>query len=267
MGSLLEIRGLTVTYGGRRGAVRAVEDLDLDLEPGEILGLVGESGAGKSTVGAAILGLVDPPATVDVRQLSFAGEPLDLADEEQARKIRGRRIGAVFQDPMTSLDPLFTVGEQLVETMRAHLPLSPSEAESRAVGLLEQVGIPEPARRVLQHPHQFSGGQRQRIVIAMALACEPELVIADEPTTALDVSLRAQILELIQQLCKARGTGVLLVTHDMGVIDLVTDRVAVMYRGRLVEVGPTAEIPVSYTHLDVYKRQPRCCWPWPWWRS
>ncbi|MDF1584799.1 ABC transporter ATP-binding protein [Marinimicrococcus flavescens] len=242
MASLLEIRGLSVLFEGKRGRVAAVEDLDLDLEPGEILGLVGESGAGKSTVGNAVMGLIDPPGRVEARSLRFKGEPLDLADEAAMMRLRGRRIGMIFQDPLTSLDPLFTVGDQLVETIRLHLGIDEKAARARAVELLGSVGIPDPEARIASYPHQFSGGMRQRVVIALALACEPDLVIADEPTTALDVSVQAQILELIRDLTKARGMGVILVTHDMGVIAEVTDRVAVMYRGRLVEEGPTARV-------------------------
>ena len=229
-------------FAGSRGEVRAVEALDLDLEPGEILGIVGESGAGKSTVGNAITGLVDPPGRVEARSQRFMGEPLPPGDEAMARSVRGSRIGMIFQDPLTSLDPLFTVGDQLAETMRAHLALSAQEAGRRAVEHLRRVGIPEPERRARSYPHQFSGGMRQRVVIALALCCDPALVIADEPTTALDVSIQAQILDLIRDLTTARGTGVILVTHDMGVIAAITDRVLVMHQGRLVEEGPTARV-------------------------
>ena len=239
---LLSVDDLRVEFPSRRGVVVAVERMSLDVEPGEILGIVGESGAGKSTIGNAILGLLEPPGVVTGGRLRLHERDLGALTEAQRKKLRGGRIGMIFQDPLTSLNPLYTVGRQLAETIRIHLGLSESEAEQRAVQLLEQVGIEEPRVRLRHYPHQFSGGMRQRVVIALALCADPELLIADEPTTALDVSIQAQILDLIRSLCRERRLGVILITHNMGVIADVTDRVSVMYRGRLVESGPTAEV-------------------------
>ena len=240
--SLLAVEDLRVEFPSRRGAVVAVERMSLEVEPGEILGIVGESGAGKSTIGNAILGLLEPPGEVTGGRMRLHESDLGALAETDRKKLRGAKIGMIFQDPLTSLNPLYTVGQQLVETIRTHLGLPESEAEARAVRLLDQVGIEEPRVRLRHYPHQFSGGMRQRVVIALALCADPELLIADEPTTALDVSIQAQILELIQTLCREQRLGVVLITHNMGVIADVTDRVSVMYRGRLVETGPTAEV-------------------------
>ena len=240
--SLLAVDDLRVEFPSRRGAVVAVERMSLAVEPGEILGIVGESGAGKSTIGNAILGLLEPPGEVTGGRMRLHESDLGALAETDRKKLRGAKIGMIFQDPLTSLNPLYTVGQQLVETIRTHLGLPESEAEERAVRLLDQVGIEEPRVRLRHYPHQFSGGMRQRVVIALALCADPELLIADEPTTALDVSIQAQILELIQALCREQRLGVVLITHNMGVIADVTDRVSVMYRGRLVETGPTAEV-------------------------
>jgi peptide/nickel transport system ATP-binding protein len=240
--SLLDIQGLRVEFPTRRGVFVAVDDVTLTVEAGEILGVVGESGAGKSTIGNAVIGLLEPPGRVAKGQLSLDGERIDDLDGEVVRQMRGRRIGMIFQDPLTSLDPLRTIESQLVETILAHLPLSSSEAREKARALLERVGIPEPGIRMGQFPHQFSGGMRQRVVIALALCADPEVIIADEPTTALDVSIQAQILDLMRELTRERQVGMIVITHDMGVIADVTDRVAVMYRGKVVETGPTAKI-------------------------
>ena len=239
---LLAVEDLRVEFPSRRGAVVAVERMSLEVEPGEILGIVGESGAGKSTIGNAILGLLEPPGQVTGGRMWLDGRDLGALAEAQRKRLRGNRIGMIFQDPLTSLNPLYTVGRQLVETIRTHLGLTESAAEARAVRLLDQVGIEEARVRLRHYPHQFSGGMRQRVVIALALCADPELLIADEPTTALDVSIQAQILELIGTLCREHRLGVVLITHNMGVIADVTDRVSVMYRGRLVESGPTAEV-------------------------
>jgi len=204
--------------------------------------VVGESGAGKSLTGAAIIGLLEPPGRIAAGEIRLAGRRIDTLPLAQMRRVRGREIGAVFQDPLTSLDPLYTVGSQLVETITTHLGLSAAQARTRAIELLAATGIPAPARRIDQYPHQFSGGMRQRVVIALALAAEPRLLIADEPTTALDVSIQAQIIALLERLCREHGTAVMLVTHDMGVIAEAADRVAVMYAGRIAEIGPVAEV-------------------------
>jgi peptide/nickel transport system ATP-binding protein len=239
---LLEVRHLVVEFPTRRGTLRAIDDISLEIRPGEILGVVGESGAGKSLTGAAIIGLLEPPGRIASGEILLAGQRIDNLPPEQMRHIRGRRIGAIFQDPLTSLNPLYTIGRQLTETILAHLPVSASEARQRAIQLLQDTGIPAAEQRLNQYPHQFSGGMRQRVVIALALAAEPELIVADEPTTALDVSIQAQIIALLKRVCRERGSAVMLVTHDMGVIAETCDRVAVMYAGRVVEIGPVADV-------------------------
>jgi len=239
---LLEVRHLRVEFPSRRGTLLALDDISFSISPGEVLGVVGESGAGKSLTGSAIIGLLDPPGRIAGGEIRLAGQRIDNLPYEQMRAIRGRRIGAIFQDPLTSLNPLYTVGRQLVETIRTHLPLSEAQARARAIKLLQETGIPAAEQRIDQYPHQFSGGMRQRVVIALALAAEPQLIVADEPTTALDVSIQAQIIALIRRLCKEHGAAVMLVTHDMGVIAETCDRVAVMYAGRIVEVGPVADV-------------------------
>jgi peptide/nickel transport system ATP-binding protein len=235
---LLAVRDLTVEFRLRRSTVAALDRVSFDIEEGEVLGVVGESGAGKSVTGAAIMGLIDPPGHVTGGEIRLEGERIDHLSEAALNRIRGRRIGMVFQDPLTSLNPLFTVGDQLVETIQAHLPLGRRAARARAVDLLGEVGIPAPLERLGAYPHEFSGGMRQRVVIALALCSEPRLVIADEPTTALDVSVQAQILDVLRRLCRERGTAVMLITHDMGVVAELADRVAVMYAGRVAEIGP-----------------------------
>jgi len=231
--ALLDINDLRVEFPSRRGHVVAIENLTLQVAPGEILGVVGESGAGKSTIGNAVIGLLEPPGEMTAGQIRLNTDSLDSMSESDLRSVRGRRIGMIFQDPLTSLDPLQTVEHQLVTTIEEHLSLGEAAAIERAVDLLDQVGIPDPALRIKQYPHQFSGGMRQRVVIALALCADPELIIADEPTTALDVSVQAQILELMKSLCRERNVGMILITHDMGVIAETADRVAVMYRGRV----------------------------------
>ncbi|HEY6087466.1 MAG TPA: ABC transporter ATP-binding protein [Burkholderiaceae bacterium] len=239
---LLEVRHLRVEFPSRRGTLLALDDISFSIAPGEVLGVVGESGAGKSLTGSAIIGLLDPPGRIAGGEIRLAGQRIDGLPYEQMRAIRGRRIGAIFQDPLTSLNPLYTIGRQLIETIRTHLPVGEDEARARAIKLLQETGIPAAEQRIDQYPHQFSGGMRQRVVIALALAAEPQLIVADEPTTALDVSIQAQIISLIRRLCKEHGTAVMLVTHDMGVIAETSDRVAVMYAGRIVEIGPVADV-------------------------
>ena len=240
--SLLQVKNLVVEFPGRRGTLRALDDISFDIAPGEILGVVGESGAGKSLTGAAIIGLLEPPGRVASGQIFLEGQRIDNLGYEQMRPIRGRKIGAIFQDPLTSLNPLYTIGRQLVETIQAHLPMTASQARTRAITLLEDTGIPAAAQRIDYYPHQFSGGMRQRVVIALALAAEPKLIVADEPTTALDVSIQAQIIMLLKDICAKRGAAVMLITHDMGVIAETCDRVAVMYAGRIAEIGPVHEV-------------------------
>ncbi|WP_353152579.1 ABC transporter ATP-binding protein [Pollutimonas bauzanensis] len=247
--ALLDIENLRIEFSSRRGNVVAIQGVSLALEKGEILGVVGESGAGKSTIGNAVIGLLEPPGKMTGGQVLLNGERIDQLSPSAFRKVRGRRIGMIFQDPLTSLDPLQTIGSQLEETMQVHLHLNQQQAHARAIDLLESVGISDPEMRLQQYPHQFSGGMRQRVVIALALCCEPEVIIADEPTTALDVSIQAQILDLLRKLCKEKQVGMILITHDMGVIAEVTDRVAVLYRGKLVEEGPTKALLSSPTHL------------------
>lgn len=240
--SLLQVKNLVVEFPTRRGTLRALDDISFDIAPGEILGVVGESGAGKSLTGASIIGLLEPPGHVASGQILLEGQRIDNLPHEQMRKVRGRKIGAIFQDPLTSLNPLYSVGRQLIETITTHLPVSQVEARERAIQLLRDTGIPAAEQRIDHYPHQFSGGMRQRVVIALALAAEPQLIVADEPTTALDVSIQAQIITLLKTICKERGAAVMLITHDMGVIAETCDRVAVMYAGRVAEIGPVHDV-------------------------
>ena len=242
MTALLEVKNLRVEFPTRRGTLLALDDISFDINAGEILGVVGESGAGKSLTGAAIIGLLEPPGRIAGGEIRLEGRRIDNLPYAEMRKIRGRRIGAIFQDPLTSLNPLYTIGRQLTETILTHLPVSAVQARKRAIHLLQQTGIPAAEQRIDQYPHQFSGGMRQRVVIALALAAEPQLIVADEPTTALDVSIQAQIITLLKRLCKEQGAAVMLVTHDMGVIAETCDRVAVLYAGRVVEIGPVADV-------------------------
>jgi len=235
---VLEVEGLTVEFPTRRARLVAVRDVSFAIHAGEVLGLVGESGAGKSVTGAAVIGLIDPPGRIAAGQVRLSGRRIDDLPPADLRRVRGREIGAVFQDPLTALDPLYSVGRQLVETIRAHLDLREAAARARALELLREVGIPAPEARFDQYPHQFSGGMRQRVVIALALAAGPRLILADEPTTALDVSIQAQIIRLLKRLAREHATAILIITHDMGVIAEIADRVAVMYAGRIVETGP-----------------------------
>jgi len=239
---IVSVRDLVVEFPLRRGLFTAVDGVSFDIMPGEILGVVGESGAGKSMTGAAIIGLIEPPGHIAGGEIHLKGKRIDNLPPEEMTKIRGKRIGMVFQDPLTSLNPLYTIGQQLIETIRRHLPLSQAQARQRAIDLLGEAGIPAPADRLDSYPHQFSGGMRQRVVIALALAAEPELIIADEPTSALDVSVQAQIIKVLKELCESRGAAVMLVTHDMGVIAETADRMIVMNKGKIVETGSVADI-------------------------
>ena len=245
---VLSVKDLVVEFPTRHGPLTAINGVSFDLAPGEILGMVGESGAGKSLTGSAIIGLLDPPGRIASGEIWLQGERIDQLRAEQMRALRGRRMGMVFQDPLTSLNPLYTIAEQLIETIRAHLKTSASDARKRAIGLLDDVGIPAASRRIDDYPHQFSGGMRQRVVIALALAAEPALVIADEPTTALDVSVQAQIIDVLKEQCSQRGASIVLITHDMGVIAETADRVAVMYAGRIAEIGPVKDIIQNALH-------------------
>jgi peptide/nickel transport system ATP-binding protein len=245
---VLSVRDLRVEFVTRRGVLKAIDGVSFDIARGEVLGVVGESGAGKSVTGAAVIGLIDPPGRIAGGEILLSGERIDNLSPEKMRRVRGKRIGMIFQDPLTSLNPLYRVGEQLVETIRTHLPLSASAARKRAIELLAEVGIPAPERRIDGYPHEFSGGMRQRVVIALALCAEPELIIADEPTTALDVSVQAQIIALLKRLGREHGTAIMLVTHDMGVIAETADRVAVMYAGRVAEIGPVRAVVQNPLH-------------------
>lgn len=245
---LLRVQGLRVEIPTRRGLLLALDDISFDIAPGEILGFVGESGAGKSLTGMAILGLLDPPGRIAGGEIWLGEKRIDQLPQQAMRRIRGKEIGAVFQDPLMSLNPLLQIGDQLIETIRTHLDVTHAQATERALGLMRAVGIPAPEARFTAYPHQFSGGMRQRIVIALALCAEPQLVVADEPTTALDVSIQAQVLQLLRKLCQEQGTAMLLVTHDMGVIAETADRVAVMYAGRIVEIGPVQDVISAPVH-------------------
>jgi len=232
---MLSVRDLAVRFATDGGVVRAVDGVSFDLDKGEILAIVGESGSGKSVTAQTLLGLTRAPNATITGTVEFDGQDLTQLDDEQFREIRGKRIAMIFQDPMTSLNPVYRVGDQIVEMIRAHRKVSKKEAHDSAVDLLRSVGIPNPERRVHNYPHEFSGGMRQRVMIAMALALDPDVLIADEPTTALDVTVQAQILRLLDDLNRERGLAVVLITHDLGVVAEIADRVAVMYAGQIVE--------------------------------
>jgi len=242
MHPVLELKNLSVEFPSRRGALQALSDVSFEIRPGEVLGVVGESGAGKSLTGAAIIGLLEPPGRISSGEVWVSGRRIDQFSDDQMRLVRGREIGAIFQDPLTSLNPLYSVGRQLIETIETHLGLTRSQARQRAVELLESTGIPAARERIDHYPHQFSGGMRQRVVIALALAAEPKLIVADEPTTALDVSIQAQIIELLKKVCREHSAAVMLITHDMGVIAETADRVVVMYAGRVIEEGRVEDL-------------------------
>jgi peptide/nickel transport system ATP-binding protein len=248
MKTLLSVRNLRVEIPTRRATLVALDDVSFNIDEGEVLGVVGESGAGKSITGSAVIGLIDPPGRVAGGEIVFAGRRIDNLAPEAMRHLRGRDIGAVFQDPLTSLNPLLTVGRQLAQTITAHLNMPPSEARERALRLLAEVGIPAAKERLDSYPHELSGGMRQRVVLALAFCCEPRLIIADEPTTALDVSVQAQVVDLLRRMCRERGTAVMLITHDMGVIAETADRIGVMYAGRLIEIGPAHAVLKAPAH-------------------
>jgi peptide/nickel transport system ATP-binding protein len=245
---VLSVRNLQVEFETRRGTLRAIDGVSWDIAKGEVLGVVGESGAGKSVTGLAVIGLIDRPGRISGGEILLSGLRIDNLPPEEMRKVRGKRIGMIFQDPLTSLNPLYRVGDQIIETIKTHTNLTDQQARKRAIDLLAEVGIPAPEKRIDGYPHEFSGGMRQRVVIALALCAEPELIIADEPTTALDVSVQAQIISLIKRLGRDHGTAVMLVTHDMGVIAETCDRVAVMYAGRVAEIGPVQEVIKNPLH-------------------
>jgi len=240
---VLDVKNLKTVFRTRAGDVHAVNSVSFDLKPGELLGVVGESGSGKSVTMMSLLGLLPmPPAEIREGQVLLEGRDLLKSGPEELRAVRGREIGFVFQDPMTSLNPVFTVGFQIMEPLRKHMNMRRAQARARAVELLKLVGIPDAERRLKDYPHQFSGGMRQRVMIAIALACEPKVLIADEPTTALDVTIQAQILELVKELRQKMGMAIIWITHDLGVIAGIADRVMVMYGGQIAEQGPVNEI-------------------------
>jgi peptide/nickel transport system ATP-binding protein len=245
---ILEVERLKVEFPTRRATLTALDGISFSIAPGEVLGVVGESGAGKSITGLAVIGLLEPPGRIAGGEVKLEGRRIDNLPHEEMRRLRGRKIGVIFQDPLTSLNPLYTIGRQLEETILTHLPMGKSDARARALSLLREVGIPAPESRYQNYPHQFSGGMRQRVVIALALAAEPKLLIADEPTTALDVSIQAQIIALLKRIARDHGAAVMLITHDMGVIAETAHRVAVMYAGRIVEVGGVREVIHSPQH-------------------
>jgi peptide/nickel transport system ATP-binding protein len=245
---VLSVRSLRVEFATRHNVLHAIDGISFDIAKGEVLGVVGESGAGKSVTGLAVIGLIDRPGRIAGGEIHLSGLRIDNLPSEEMRRIRGKRIGMIFQDPLTSLNPLYRIGDQLIETIRTHTSLSEQAARKRAIDLLAEVGIPAPEKRIDSYPHEFSGGMRQRVVIALAICAEPELIIADEPTTALDVSVQAQIIALIKRLGRDHGTAVMLVTHDMGVIAETSDRVAVMYSGRIAEIGPVRDVVRNPLH-------------------
>jgi len=245
---ILKVEHLRIEFNTRRGILVAVDDISFNVMPGEVFGIVGESGAGKSLTGQAIIGLLEPPGRIGAGRIFLNGQRIDQIPYSEMRRIRGKKIGMIFQDPLTSLNPLYTIGKQLIETILTHSDMSAQQARQHTIKLLDEVGIPAAEKRINHYPHQFSGGMRQRVVIALALCVNPSLIIADEPTTALDVSIQAQIITLLKRLCTDYDTAVILITHDMGVIAEISDRVAVMYAGRLVEIGNVREIVKTPKH-------------------
>ncbi|GAB6905757.1 dipeptide transporter; ATP-binding component of ABC superfamily [Desulfosarcina cetonica] len=248
MSHLLEVIDLEVKFGLRFGDLTAINGISFSLDQGERMGLVGESGAGKSVTGFAIINLISKPGFISGGRVVFNDRDLTSLSTEEMRDIRGNRISMIFQDPMMTLNPVLTIGTQMVETLLAHRRLTRAEAESIALEKLRKVQIPSPEKRLAQYPHEFSGGMRQRIVIAIALLTDPAIIIADEPTTALDVTIQAEIMDLLQQLCESERTGLILITHDLGVVSQVTEKMAVMYAGKIVEAGPTDRIVADPRH-------------------
>jgi peptide/nickel transport system ATP-binding protein len=242
MSHLLEVKDLEVKFGLRFGDLTAINGVSFALDRGERMGLVGESGAGKSVTGFAIINLISKPGFISGGKVMFNGQDLATLSDEAMREIRGNQISMIFQDPMMTLNPVLTIGTQMLETLLAHRNISRDEAAAIALEKLRKVQIPSPEKRLAQYPHQFSGGMRQRIVIAIALLTDPEIIIADEPTTALDVTIQAEIMDLLQQLCESEQTGLILITHDLGVVSQVTEKIAVMYAGKIVEAGPTDKV-------------------------
>ncbi len=249
MDHLLDVRGLKTTFHTRAGDVKAVDDISFYVDRGETLGIVGESGSGKSVTALSVLRLLpSPPAEIDGQNILFAGQDILALDEGKLRELRGGKISMIFQDPMTSLNPVWSIGFQIIESVQLHLKMSHSAAKDRTIEMLDRVGIPDAARRINNFPHEFSGGMRQRVMIAMALACNPALLIADEPTTALDVTIQAQILDLMRGLSREFDAAVMLITHDMGVIAGMTQRVNVMYAGKIVETASTRTLFATPSH-------------------
>jgi len=259
--TLLEVRNLRTSFFTSAGVVRAVDGVSWDIQEGETVALVGESGCGKSVSALSVMRLVEEPAgRIEGGEVLFKGRNLLALSEEQMRTVRGREIGMIFQEPMTSLNPVLTIGRQLTEGLEIHLKMSETDARARALELLSMVGIPDPARRLSQYPHHFSGGMRQRMMIAMALACNPALILADEPTTALDVTIQAQILELMRDLSRRLGVAMLIITHNLGVVARYADRVNVMYAGRIIERASAAELYATPRHpytLGLLRSVPR----------
>ncbi|MFM8678063.1 MAG: ABC transporter ATP-binding protein [Alphaproteobacteria bacterium] len=246
---LLSVRNLRTVFGTMQGEVTAVDDVSFDVAPGEVLGIVGESGSGKSVTALSIMGLLpQPPGRVAGGEILFEGRDLLKLPRSEMRRMRGSAIGMIFQEPMTSLNPVFSIGDQITETIRVHERIGAAAARARGIEMLEKVGIPSPQRRIDDFPHQLSGGMRQRVMIAMALSCSPRLLLADEPTTALDVTIQAQILDLLRDLQRELGMAIVIITHNMGVIAEFADRVAVMYAGRIAEEGPVGRIFDAPTH-------------------
>lgn len=242
MSHLLEVRDLEVKFGLRTGDITAIDGVSFTLDPGERLGLVGESGAGKSVTGFAIINLISKPGFISRGKIFFEGKEISAYSFEKMRKIRGNRIAMIFQDPMMTLNPVYTIGFQMIETLQAHRNISKSEARAIALDKLKKVYIPSPEKRLSQYPHELSGGMRQRIIIAISLLADPAIIIADEPTTALDVTIQAEIMDLLQELCENEKMGLILITHDLGVVSQVTEKIAVMYAGRIIEYGPTDQV-------------------------